>query len=327
MKLKRFIALAKATTVVLCSLHGSGAWSQSLSDARPITWTAAMAAGGPTDSAAREMAQMLSERLGRTITVDPIGGAGGLLAAQKVMNGPKDGTNFLFSTNSLLVNQVLRKKPEYDMARDFVGVSPLIEGPFGIFVNSAVPAGTLKELIDYAKANPGKLNYGSSGIGGIMHLITEDLKARAGIDMEHIPFKGGAQLITELVGNRVQLEILDPNFAKPHVDAGRLRALVVTSRERIVTLPNVPTTAESGLPGYTPTFWMGLYAPAGMPRAIIDQVNGELRAILTNPEVKKRYAARGFTTEWMTPDATQRRIAVELAQLNKVVDDAKIERQ
>jgi tripartite-type tricarboxylate transporter receptor subunit TctC len=323
----KFIRNVVAASIALTALGGGGsvAWAQA--DSRPIVWTAAMAAGGPTDAAAREMAQMLSERLGRTITVDPIGGAGGLLAAQKVMNGPKDGTSFLFSTNSLLVNQVLRKKPEYDMAKDFIGISPLIEGPFGIFINTSVPVTTLKELLDYAKANPGKLNYGSSGVGGIMHLITEDLNARAGIDMVHIPFKGGAQLLTELVGNRVQLEILDPNFAKPHVDAGRLRALVVTSKERIVTMPNVPTTAESGLPGYTPTFWMGLYAPAGTSKAIVDQVNGELRNILNNAEVKKRYAARGFSTEWMTPEATQRRIATELATLNKVVEDAKIERQ
>lgn len=279
---------------------------------RPIVWTAAMAAGGPTDNMAREMAKMVSERLGRTIVVDPIGGAGGLLAAQKVMNGEKDGSSFLFSTNSLLVNQVMRRKPEYDMARDFIGISPLAEGPFGIFINPSVPVNTLKELFDYARANPGKLNYGSSSIGGIMHLITEDLNSRVLIDMLHIPLKGGGQLITELGGDRVQLEILDPNFAKPHVDAGRLRALAVTSRSRIVTMPNVPTTAEAGLPDYTPSFWMGLYAPAGTPRAVIDRINGELRTILSNPEVVKSFSARGFALQWMTLEAMQRRIADEL---------------
>jgi tripartite-type tricarboxylate transporter receptor subunit TctC len=273
------------------------------------------------------MAQLLSERLGRPITVDPIGGAGGLLAAQKVMNGPKDGSSFLFSTNSLIANQALRTKPEYDMARDFIGISPLIEGPFGIFINAAVPVNSLKELVDYAKANPGKLNYGSSGIGSITHLITEDFKARAGIDLVHIPFKGGAQFLLELVGNRVQLEILDPNFAKPQVDAGKLKTLVVTSRERIVTMPNVPTTAEAGMPAYTPTFWMGLYAPAGTASAIVEKMSGELKVILTNPDVRKRYAARGFLMDWYSPDATQKRIAAELAALNKIVDDAKIERQ
>lgn len=301
--------------------------SMAQSDTRAIVWTAAMAAGGPTDGLAREVAKMVSDRIGRTIVVDPIGGAAGLLAAQKVMNGEKDGSNFLFSTNSLLVNQVMRKKPEYDMARDFIGVSPLVEGPFGIFVHPSVPVNNLKELLAYAKANPGKLNYGSSGIGGIMHLITEDLNTRSGVDLMHIPLKGGAQLITELVGNRVQIEILDPNFAKAHVEGGRLKALAVTSKERIVTMPTVPTTAEAGLPGYTPTFWMGLFAPAGTSKGIVDRLNADLRVILSNAEVKKNFASRGFSTEWMTPEATQKRIADELALLSKVVESAKIEKQ
>jgi tripartite-type tricarboxylate transporter receptor subunit TctC len=294
---------------------------------RPIFWASAMAVGGSTDILAREAAKLLSESIGQTIVVEAVTGAGGVVAAQKVMSAPPDGSTFLFVTNSLIANQAMRKKPEFDLRKDLLAVSPLFEGTYGIYVTSELPITTLQELIAYSKANPGKLNYGTSGIGGGMHLFTEELKIRTGLSMLHIPYSGGAPVLVDLNANRVQMSLLDIVLAQPHVNSGKIRALAVTSKQRSPNLPNVPTTAEAGVPDYNPSFWMGLYAPTATPKPIVDRMNGALRTILTNPEVRSRYAARGYTTIWLTPEETQRKVAQELTQIAKTIEAARIERE
>ena len=304
------------------------AWAQANWPNRPIRYIVPFAPGGTTDILGRVVGEKLAAALGQPVIIENKPGQGGSAGAAELARAAPDGYTLGGGTiSSHAINATLYDKLPYDPIRDFAPVASTGVSPYLLATHPALPVNNLKDFIAHARARPGVLNYSSSGAGGLGHLSGELFNQLTGVKMQHVPFKGGAQLITELVGNRVQLEILDPNFAKPHVDAGRLKAVVVTSKDRIVTMPNVPTTAESGLPTYTPTFWMGLYAPAGTPKAIVDQVNGELRTILSNPEVRKRYAARGFTTEWMTPEATQRRIAAELSSLNKIVDDAKIERQ
>ena len=295
--------------------------------ARTVTFASAMAAGSTTDILAREMAKLLSERMGQPIIVDAISGGGGIVAAQKVINAQPDGYTLLFVTNGLTSNQAMRKKPEFDISKDLIAISPLFEGIFGMYINPDLPVKTLQEFVAYAKARPGKLNYGTSGIGGIVHLVNADFAMRAGLDMVHVPYKGGAEYLPATMSNQVQLSFADVTFAQPQVDAGKVRLLAVTSKQRLPQLPNVPTFEESGFPGYTPTFWTGLYAPRGTPQPVIDRLNAEIKAIITTPEAKQRYAARGYQTLWMTPAEAQRRVNDEVAQFNKTIDAVKIERQ
>jgi tripartite-type tricarboxylate transporter receptor subunit TctC len=310
---------------ILFAAAGAG-WSQQY-PVRTITFSSAMAAGSSTDILAREVAKLLSERMGQPIIVEAVSGGGGIVAAQKVINSQPDGYNLLFVTNGLTSNQAMRQKPEFDVARDLIAISPMFEGIFGLYINPTLPAKNLKEFIAYVKANPGKINYGTSGIGGIVHLVTADFAVRAGLDMVHVPYKGGAEYMPATISNQVQLNFADVTFAKPQLDAGRVRVMAVTSRERLPQMPDVPTFEESGFAGYYPTFWMGLYAPRGTPQAIIDRLNAEVRAIVTTPEAKARYAARGYQTLWMPPAEAQKRVIDEIAQFNKTIDSVKIERQ
>lgn len=295
--------------------------------ARTVTFSSAMAAGSTTDILAREIAKALSERMGQSVIVDAISGGGGLVAAKKVINAQPDGYNLLFTTNGLITNQAMRKQPEYDLSKDLIAISPLFEGIFGIYVNPDVPAKTLKEFVTYVKANPGKVNYGTSGIGGIVHLVTADFAVRAGLDMVHVPYKGGSEYMPATIANQVQLNFADVTFAQPQVEAGKVRVLAVTSKQRLPQMPNVPTFVENGYVGYTPTFWAGLYAPPGTPPAVVNRINAELRAIITTEEARKFYASRGYQTLWLPPAEAQKRVIDELAQMNKTIDTVKIERQ
>ena len=307
-------------------LAATHAWSQAY-PTRPVIFASAMAAGSSTDILARETANALSIRLGQSFIVEVVAGAGGNVAAQKVVNAQPDGYTLLFVTNSVVSNQAMRKKPEFDITRDLVAISPLFEGNFGLYVNPTIPGNTLKDFITHVKANPGKINYGTSGIGGIVHLVSADFAIRAGLDIVHVPYKGGAEYMPATISNQVQFNFFDVATAQPQVDAGKVRLLAVASKQRLPGLPNVPTFEESGFPGYTPTFWMGLYAPRNTPQAVIDRLNGEVRAFVAAPDVKARYAARGYQTIWLPPADAQKRVADEVAQFNKTIDTLKIERQ
>jgi tripartite-type tricarboxylate transporter receptor subunit TctC len=296
---------------------------------KTVTFASAMAAGSSTDILARETAKFLNDRLGQSVVVEVVAGAGGNIAAQKVVNAAPDGYTLLFVTNGVISNQAMRSKPPFDITKELVIISPLFEGIFGLFVNPNVPAKTVNELIAHAKANPGKLNYGTSGIGGIVHLVNAEFAERAGINIVHVPYKGGAEYMPATIANQVQMNFADVSFAKPQVDAGKVRALAVSSKQRLASMPDVPTFEESGpaFAGYTPTFWMGLYAPKGTPQAIIDRLNAEVRAFVTPADARARYAARGYQTVWLPPADAQKRVNDELAQYNKIIDAVKIERQ
>ena len=320
-RFKTFVALLLATTAIT-----AGAQQY---PARTITFASAMAAGSSTDILARETAKFLNDRLGQPVIVDVVAGAGGNVAAQKVINATPDGYTLLFVTNGVISNQAMRSKPPFDITKELVIISPLFEGIFGLFTNPNLPAKTVNELITYAKANPGKLNYGTSGIGGIVHLVNAEFAERAGINIVHVPYKGGAEYMPATIANQVQMNFADVSFAKPQVDAGKVRALAVSSKQRLASMPDVPTFEESGpaFAGYTPTFWMGLYAPKGTPPAIIERLNADVRAFVTPADVKARYAARGYQTVWLPPAEAQKRVNDELASYNKIIDAVKIERQ
>jgi tripartite-type tricarboxylate transporter receptor subunit TctC len=294
---------------------------------RVISFKSAMAAGSTTDVLARELAKSLGDRLGQTVIVEPTLGSGGIIAAQKVMNNPADGYTLLFSSNSIISTQAMRKQPQVDVTRDLVLVSPVVEGYFGMYVTPALPAKTLEEFIAYAKAHPGRINYGSSGTGGIVHLITEDFRMRTGLDIVHVPYKGTAEMMPELMANRIQLTFADTTIMQPYVDSGKLRLLAVSSAQRLKQLPNVPTFEELGVHGYTPTFWYGIYAAKATPPAVVERVNTEMKAILTSADAQQRFADRGYQTIWLPVPDAQRRVTDELAALNKTIDASKVERQ
>jgi tripartite-type tricarboxylate transporter receptor subunit TctC len=294
---------------------------------RVISFKSAMAAGSTTDVLARELAKSLQERVKQPVIVETVAGSGGLIAAQRVLGSQPDGHTLLFSSNSIISNQAMRKNPTMDVRKDLVVVSTVIEGYFGMYVSAELPTPTLQEFVAYAKARPGKVNYGSSGVGGIVHLVAEDFRMRTGLDMVHVPFRGTAEMVPELLSNRVQLTFADTTIMQPHVDSGKMRLLAVSSRKRLRQLPNVPTFEESGLIGYTPTFWYGLYAPRGTPAAVVERLNTEMKALLTPAAQQQQFADRGYQTIWLPVAEGQQKVADELSMLNRTIEASMIERE
>lgn len=320
----------RSRRLLLAALVGLAACGAALAQdypSRTISLKSAMAAGSTTDVLARELAKTLQERMKQPVIVETVTGSGGLIAAQRVMGSPADGYSLLFSSNSIISNQAMRKQPTMDVRKDLVLASPVIEGYFGMYISSEMPIRTIQEFIAYARANPGKVNYGSSGVGGIVHLVGEDFRMRTNLDLVHVPFKGTAEMVPELLSNRVQMTFADTTIMQPHVDSGKLRLLAVSSRTRLKQLPNVPTFEESGLQGYTPTFWYGFYAPRGTPPAALERINAEMKAILTPPEAKQQFADRGYHTIWLNVADGQQKVVDELASLNRTIEASKIERQ
>ncbi len=321
---------ARGRQLLLAALLGAVACGSALAQDFPhrtISFKSAMAAGSTTDVLARELAKTLQERVKQPVIVETVTGSGGLIAAQRVMSSPADGYTLLFSSNSIISNQAMRKQPTMDVRKDLVLASPVIEGYFGMYISSEMPIKTLQEFIAYAKANPGKVNYGSSGVGGIVHLVGEDFRMRTNLDLVHVPYKGTAEMIPELLSNRVQMTFADTTIMQPHLDSGKLRLLAVSSRARLKQLPDVPTFEEGGLQGYTPTFWYGFYAPRGTPPAALERINAEMKAILTTPVAKQQFADRGYHTIWLPVNEGQQKVVDELTSLNKTIEASKIERQ
>ena len=322
--------LSRSRRLLLAAAVGVATWGAAVAQEFPnrvISFKSAMAAGSTTDLLARELAKSLQERLKQSVIVETVTGSGGLIAAQRVMNSKPDGHTLLFVSNSLISNQAMRKQPQMDVRKDLVMVSTVVEGYFGMYVSAELPTPTIQEFIAYTKARPGKVNYGSSGVGGIVHLIAEDFRMRAGLDMVHVPYKGTAEMVPELVSNRVQLTFADTTIMQPQVDNGKLRLLAVSSRKRLRQLPNVPTFEESGLPGYTPTFWYGIYAPRDTPAAVVERLNTELKAILTPASVQQQYAERGYHTIWMPVSDGHQKVTDELSLLSSTIEASKVERQ
>lgn len=293
---------------------------------RPIRWIVTFPAGGGTDIIARTLSPRLAERLGQSVVVDNRGGAAGVIGAELAARAAPDGHTMLFGTSSSLVlNPMVMKGLPYDAARDFAPVTLLVTIPQLLVVNPAVvPAQTVKELIALARSAPGKLNYASAGIAAPNHVATELLNTMTGIQMNHVPYKGAAPGIADLLGGQVQLMFNPMPALVPHVRSGKLRALGIGSRERSMALPEVPTVAESGVPGYEYVLWYGLFVPTRTPRDIVARLNAEVTALLNDPDIARRFAAQGAEPRPMTPAAFSQFIRDETARLSKVVKAANI---
>lgn len=295
---------------------------------RPIRLVAPFVPGGPTDIVARLVGQKLGENLGQTIVVDNRGGASGAVGMEIAARSAPDGyTLVIGSSGNLAVNPSLNAKLPYDPLRDFQPITQTTSGPQMMVVHPSVQATSVQQFIALAKAKPGQLNYASGGAGTTTHLASELLKLSAGISIVHVPYKGTGQALTDLISGQVQMMMSSMLPAIPHVKAGRLRGLAVTSARRATTLPEMPTLAESGLPGFETTSWHGMLVPAKTPKAITMRLHAEMVKTLNQPDVKERFANLGMDTVGNTPEQFAAYIRNEQVKWAKVIKVAGIQPQ
>lgn len=288
--------------------------------AKPVRLVVPFPAGGTTDILARAVAQKLTEAWGQQVIVDNRPGAGGNIGSELVAKSTPDGYTLLMGTvGTHAINPSLYARMPYDHVKDFTPVILVAGVPNVLVVNPSLPVHSVQELIAYAKANPGKLNFASSGNGTSIHLAGELFKTMTGVQMTHIPYKGSAPALADLLGGQVQLMFDNLPSSLPFIKAGRLRALAVTSGTRAAALPDLPTLAESGLPGFEASSWFGVLAPAGTPHDIVAKLNGAIASWLASPEAKEKLSAQGAIAAGGTPDAFVRHIAAETSKWAKVV--------
>jgi len=280
--------------------------------------------GGSNDLFARAVGQRLNETLGQSVVVDNRPGANQMIAADIMAKSPPDGHTIYITSTSFTTGAALQPKLPFDPVNDIAGITMLGKGPLVYVVHPALPAKTMKELIALARARPGQLNFTSSGIGGINHLGTEVLMAAAKINMVHIPHKGMAPALTDLISGEVQVLLVSLPSVSAQMKAGRLRALAVSTARRSAFMPELATVAESGVPGYDVSLWWGMFAPAKTPKPVIDRLNAEIRKALATDAMKKQFADFGAEPSPMTPEAFSALVKNEIAQWRKVIRDANI---
>src|SRR3954451_19501816 len=314
-------SVAAAALALHAVVAGAQAWP-----AKPLKLVTPFPPGGSADVIARLIANQLSVQLGQPVVVDNRPGAGGLVGNEYAAKQPPDGYTLLLITGAYPVQVAMLKSLPFDPLVDVAMVSMLTSYPFVISVRPDSPFRTLAELIAYAKANPGKLNYPSSGIGTVHHLSGELLNAMAGIEMVHVPFRGGASPLTEVLGGRVDLLLEAMTLSIGQIQSGKLRPLAVTSRERWKALPDVPTVAET-VRGYEVNSFIGLGASGGTPRPLVDRSNAEVRKALANPETRQRFIDFGGEPAASSPEEMKAFIAREIAKWREVIALRHIEKQ
>jgi tripartite-type tricarboxylate transporter receptor subunit TctC len=288
-----------------------------------ITMVVPFPAGGTTDILARVVGQYLSDEFGQQVIIENRGGAGGNIGSQAVAQAEPDGYTLLMGTvGTHAINASLYASMPFDPVKDFQPLSRVAMVPNLLVANPQQPFKTVQELIDYAKANPGTITYASSGNGTSIHLSAELFKTMAGVDMLHVPYKGSALALTDLLGNQVAIMFDNLPSAIQHVRAGKLRAIAVTSAKRSPQLPNTPTIAEAGLPGYEATSWFGLFAPAGTPQPVVDKLNAAIVKAIADPKVSEQFEHQGAEPYPETPAEFAAFIEAELVKWGKVVKDS-----
>jgi len=290
---------------------------------RPVRIIVGFAAGGPNDILARLMGRWLSERLGQPFVVENRPGAGGNVATEAVVRAPADGYQLLLVGTPNAINATLYDHLDFDFIRDVVPIASVFRGALMMVVHPSVPARTLPDFITYAKANPGKLFYGSGGTGGITHITAELFKMMTGISMVHVPYRGVAPALVDLLGGQVQVLFANPAQSLPHVQAGKLRAIAVTTATRLAGAPDLPTIGEF-VPGYEASSFFGFGAPMGTPSTIIEILNREINLGLANPEIKARFADLDGAAVIGSPASFGRVITEETTKWRAVIRSAGI---
>jgi len=311
-------------SLFLFALLSLGAAAQTAYPAKPVRFIVPSAAGGGTDIIARSVAHKLSESLGQQFVVDNRPGAGQMIGIELAARSPADGHTILMAASTLAINPIMYQKVSYDPLRDFAPITQAASLPNVLVVHPSLPAKSVAELIALARRQPGKINYASAGIGTSPQMSVELLKSMAKIDLVHVPYKGSAPGVVDLLAG--QVTVMTPNVltALPHIKAGRLRALAVTSAKRSEALPDVPTIAESGLPGYDSTQWYGVLAPAGTSREIVARLHDEIVRALRAPEVIQRLAADGAEPVGSSPEEFAAFIKSEIDKWVRVASAAGI---
>ncbi len=296
--------------------------------AKPVRLLVSLPAGGPTDVTARTIAAKLGEVLGQPVVVENRPGAGGQIAGEAVLHAPADGATLLFGgVGSHGITPSLYRKPLYDAEKDFACVSLAASTANVLLVHPSLPVKSVAELVAYAKAHRGELDYGSSGIGNTPHLTMEMLKARAGIDLHHIPYKGGAQYTAALLSGEVKVIFNNLPGQAGLVNSGKVRALAVTSAKRAPELPGVPTMEEAGFPGFRVTVWFGFFVPAATPKPLLSQLNAAIVKALDSPDLRARLQAQETEATPSTPEQCSAHVHEEIAKWAKVIQDAGVPRE
>ncbi len=306
------------SVVAALALAAGGAMAQTYPD-KPVRIISPFSAGGPADIYARYLAQRLEKPLGQSIIVENRVGGGGIIGADAVAKSAPDGYTLLVMSNTHTVNESLFTKKPYKLMTDLVPISPINYSDLLLIVHPSVPAKDLKELLALAKAKPGVLNYASSGPGTPYHMAGELFKAMAGVDIVHVPHKESSGARTSVMGGEVQMMFDAITVSGKLAEAGKVRAIATSGRARSAVTPNLPTVAEAGVPGYEAVIWLGLMAPAGTPKPIVDRLNAEVQKALAQPDVKAAWAKQGAVPMSMTADEFGKFLAQDIEKWAKVV--------
>ena len=290
---------------------------------RPVRLVSPFAAGGNTDLIGRLIAPKLAERLGQNVIVENRPGAGGMVGASQVSKATPDGHTLLFISGAFTAHSAVTKNLPYDPVRDFAWITTVVTYPFVVVVKADSPVRTVSDLVNVAKKNPGKLNYGSVGTGSVFHLAAELFNSMAGTEMTHVPYKGSAEPTTELIAGRLDVIFTTLTGVFPHIQANRVRPLAVTSLEPSPHLPNVPTVAQT-LPGYEVLSFAGIGAPRGTPRGIVTRLNAALRAVLEQPDIRTRLTELGGDVQPSSPEEMTRKVEAEISKWKRIVETRKI---
>jgi tripartite-type tricarboxylate transporter receptor subunit TctC len=310
--------------IALIGLFADASWAAQAYPTKPIRLVVSFPPGGTPDLQARIVTEKLAPRLGQQVVIDNRAGANGIVAMEIVARAPPDGYTFIITTVGTWSVHPFLYKLSYDVLKDFAPVVHIATTPGVLAVHPSVPANSVKELIAVAMQNPGKLNYGSSGVGGFGHMSGELFGVMAKVKMTHVSYKGLAQVLTDIVAGHIQVSFNSALPTMPHIQAGRLRALATTGAKRMAILPELPTIAESGVPGYENSTWTAIGAPARTPRAIIQRVNQEINAVLQMRDIQERFAAGSSTITGGTPEQFHEYLKAELAKFGKLVKEAGI---
>ncbi len=314
--------------VLACLLAGAAAAAEPAADApsRPLRWIVPFPPAGAMDTMARTLGEQMSRRSGQTVVIENRPGAGGNIGAEAVAKAPPDGHTMMIVANGMAVNRFLFKRIGYDPVKDFAPVTLLAVVP-NVLVTNAVrnTARTVGDVVEQARAAPGRVTYASAGNGTSIHLAGELFASMARVDMTHVPYKGSGPAVTDLIGGQVDYMFDSVTSALPHLRSGRLRAIAVTTATRSSALPGVPTVAESGLPGYELSPWFGIFMPAGTPAATVARMNAELLDAMKTPEVKARFAEIGAEPIGSTPGQLAAHLEAEMAKWGRIIRERGIQ--
>jgi tripartite-type tricarboxylate transporter receptor subunit TctC len=314
----RRACLALAACGALAALAAPGALAQTY-QAKPITMVVPFPPGGPTDMVARLLAQKLSEQMGQPVVVDNKPGANGNIGGAQVSKAPADGYTLLYNTSSITLSPALYKSMQYDVLRDLAPVALTAVVPLALVVNPAVPANSVQEFVAYAKANPGKLSYGSAGNGNVTHLAAYQFVRAQGIEATHVPYRGSAPADVDLAAGQIQFMTDTINSVMAFVKDRRMKLLAVTTAKRMSLFPEVPTLAETVMPGFEAGAWQGLMVPAGTPAAVVQRLNAEVNKALQSADMRDKLAVQGAEPLGSTPEEYGAYVRKELARWATVV--------